>query len=96
MNISRSERFWKKVSIKELDGCWIWKGKATTNRGFFRWDGITVMSASRAAYMLKYGYIEEGMSVLHKCNNVLCVNPAHLYLGDRIDNMRDFLATKKV
>jgi hypothetical protein len=33
-----------------------------------------------------------GWSVLHRCDNRLCCNPAHLYLGTQADNMHDRIA----
>lgn len=45
--------------------------------------------AHRAAWALLQGPLSAEACVLHRCDNPPCVNPDHLYLGDRGDNARD-------
>ena len=86
-----AERFMEKV--EKSDGCWIWKGFGMGNGyGGFHVGGRTVrkmVPAHRASYELHKGAIPEGMHVMHQCDVRRCVNPEHLKLGTRSDNMQD-------
>ncbi len=89
---SWGERFWPKV--RKTNRCWKWIGAKRGNYGCFRVgshvDGTARnMMAHRAAWMFYHGTIPRGMQVLHHCDNPLCVNPGHLFLGNHSDNMKD-------
>lgn len=47
------------------------------------------MGAHRAAWIRAHGPIPKGLVVCHKCDNGLCVNIDHLFLGTMKDNMQD-------
>jgi hypothetical protein len=50
--------------------------------------GLIMARAHRVAWLLYRG--DPGKKhILHHCDNVLCVNPDHLFLGDQATNMRD-------
>lgn len=90
---SAEERFWKKVDKRGPDECWKWLASTAHGYGQLKIPGQTSMAlAHRYSYELHFGPIPHDLWVLHKCDNPLCVNPAHLYLGTHQKNMHDMVA----
>ena len=82
------DRFWPKVDISKVIGCWEWQaGKNSQGYGMIRDEEGKNICAHRASWILLKGKIPKGMQVLHECNNPGCVNPNHLYLGTHATNM---------
>lgn len=82
-------RFMSKV-CKSKSGCWEWTGSVRGKYGMY-WSGEKSSSAHRESYRIHIGEIPSGKMVLHRCDNYLCVNPDHLWIGTQSDNMRDCL-----
>jgi len=87
------DRFLDKV--EKTDSCWIWKGcKFTMGYGQF-WLNRKQVYAHRISFQIHKGEIPKGMLVCHTCDNRLCVNPDHLFLGKEIDNINDMMEKKR-
>lgn len=87
--------FWDRVEIGEFDSCWNWTGYLIDGRyGRLGFQGRIVL-AHRLAYELCFSSIPEGLDVCHVCDNPLCCNPRHLFLGTHLDNMRDMKKKKR-
>lgn len=81
--------FWEKVERAAPDQCWPWLGYCKKSGHGLTSHNSHPMHASRKAWILTHGEIRSELSVLHKCDNALCCNPLHMYLGTRADNMID-------
>lgn len=90
------ERFWQKVDKSGGDdACWLWiAGKNDHGYGTFRIgsrrDGSRkTIGAHKVSWEIANGEVPNSLHVLHECDNPVCVNPAHLFLGTNLDNIKD-------
>lgn len=83
-----SEKYEKYV-IRNEERCWGWKGH--TNDSGYAMTSFKNKNfrAHRASWIIHFGEIPKGMFVCHKCDNPICSNPNHLFLGTAKDNMND-------
>lgn len=80
------------ANVDPATGCWNWKYATVlgdgVHRGRIKVDGKTWV-ASRYSWTLFFGPIPEGQLVCHTCDNGLCINPEHFFLGTTTDNSLD-------
>jgi len=95
-----AERFWRKVTIGGKNDCWGWNGAQKTianyTRTYFKAATDVSVSATRAAFVLSNGVNPGELLVCHHCDNSLCCNPRHLYLGTALDNAADKVARRRL
>jgi len=82
-----------RVDVDPSTECWNWRHHNSSGYGTVSVGGTT-WNAHRASYTIFKGPIPDGAGyhgtcVCHKCDNKLCCNPDHLFLGTQQDNIED-------
>lgn len=75
------DRFWAKVTGRDVDRCWLWTAKIDDHGyGRFNLGGRAggMHMAHRVAYELTRAEIPDGLQLDHLCRTRHCVNPWHL------------------
>lgn len=86
------------AQVVKQDGCWGWNC-STYNRYpriYVKNGNSRYIRAHRASWMIYQGDIPVGLYVLHTCDNTVCTNPDHLFIGTHKDNMSDMAKKGRV
>lgn len=75
-----SERLERLSQSEPMTGCRLWLGATSGSNGKYGHLKIAgrYVKAHRASYEAHVGPIPEGMEIDHRCNQTLCIEPAHL------------------
>lgn len=79
-------RFFERVAVGD---CWEWSAARSNGYGYFYPPGASrSVGAHRWLYQQLVGGIPAGMELDHLCRNRRCVNPDHLEVVTKLENMR--------
>jgi len=80
--------------VVKKDGCWGWKS-TIHHSGYALIKLEKQIGAHVASWIIHNGQIPKEMCVCHKCDNPVCSNPDHLFLGSHKDNSQDMVKKKR-
>lgn len=83
-----AKRFAVKYELDPNSGCWLWTASRRNGYGQINFNG-RLIKATHASLMIRGIEIPADKVVMHKCDNPPCVNPDHLCVGTRKENMQD-------
>ena len=74
-----------------INSCWNWQGGLNADNYGVTFNNGKSIGSHRISYMLFKGTINQGLVIMHTCDNPQCINPKHLLLGTQSDNMKDMV-----
>jgi hypothetical protein len=94
--LERLKKSFNERVIKQPN-CWGWNGPV--DQGGYPVMGCRRQCGSdrghRASWIIHYGKIPKGMHICHACDNPICTNPDHLWVGTHKQNNDDKIAKNR-
>lgn len=89
-------RFWSNIDKRGPAECWPWTGGARAPRhspthlyGRIKMNGRMVTATRYMVAEVEARELRTEDEVCHSCDNTLCMNPAHLFIGTHLGNIQD-------
>lgn len=83
------ERLMKGVRINPESDCWECSGRSGQRYPTISVGGSKAINRHRAMFYIHNGFMPD--VVMHKCDNVICINPKHLIAGTSKENTKDMI-----
>jgi len=96
LSAHQSKSFHGNIDKRGIDECWPWTGRIMKKQScqygtFCITKPFGEIPAHRLSFKLHSGIDPAHLWVLHRCDNPICVNPSHLFLGTFQDNVDDMV-----